>query len=138
MTQKNVNNWTFDVRVRERNLKSGAVTEKDVEKYVAGLPDLAAQSESFGVSQPALAQPSVVEEAITAGHDDEEEDDEEDDIEDEVVAEAAAPEAPAPAPAPVAVAAPAPAPAPAPAAEPEAPAEVAPSTDDGSNEPPAV
>lgn len=131
MTQKNVNNWTFDVRVRERNLKSGAVTEKDVEKYVAGLPDLASQSEPFGVSQPALAQPSVVEEHVAAGHDDDE--DEEDDVEDEVVAEAAAPEAPAPAP--VAVAAPAPAP----AVEPEAPAaEVAPSTDDGSNEPPAV
>jgi len=58
MTQK-TNPWTFDVRVRERNLKAGTVTEKDVEKYIGGLPDLADQSEAFGTSQPALAQPVV-------------------------------------------------------------------------------
>ena len=58
MTQK-TNPWTFDVRVRERNLKAGTVTEKDVEKYIGGLPDLADQSEPFGTSQPALAQPAV-------------------------------------------------------------------------------
>ena len=56
MTQK-TNPWTFDVRVRERNLKAGTVTEKDVEKYIGSLPDLADQSEPFGTSQPALAQP---------------------------------------------------------------------------------
>jgi hypothetical protein len=59
MTQK-TNPWTFDVRVRERNLKAGSITEKDVEKYVAGLPDLADQAEPFGTSQPALAQPAAV------------------------------------------------------------------------------
>jgi len=58
MTQK-TNPWTFDVRVRERNLKAGTVTEKDVEKYIGSLPDLADQSEPFGTSQPALAQPAV-------------------------------------------------------------------------------
>lgn len=56
MTQK-TNPWTFDVRVRERNLKAGTITDKDVEKYVGGLPDLADQSEPFGTSQPALAPP---------------------------------------------------------------------------------
>ena len=59
MTQK-TNPWTFDVRVRERNLKAGTVTEKDVDKYIGGLPDLADQSEPFGTSQPALLQPAVV------------------------------------------------------------------------------
>jgi hypothetical protein len=75
MTQK-ANPWTFDVRVRERNLKAGTITEKDVEKYVAGLPDLADQSEPFGTSQPALAQPAAVE-MMDDGDEDEDEDEDE-------------------------------------------------------------
>jgi len=92
MTQK-TNPWTFDVRVRERNLKNGSVTEKDVDKYIAGLPDLADQSEAFGTSQPALAQPVVVVEEEPIGADEgDDEDDEDDDDGDDVVGEAAAPE----------------------------------------------
>jgi hypothetical protein len=93
MTQK-TNPWTFDVRVRERNLKAGTVTDKDVEKYLATLPDLADQSESFGTSQPALLQP-VVEHIADAGLD--ESDDEDDEDDDEVEAEAEAPAAAPPA-----------------------------------------
>ena len=74
MTQK-TNPWTFDVRVRERNLKAGTVTDKDVDKYIAGLPDLADQSEAFGTSQPALALPP----AAAAVEDDAALDDDEDD-----------------------------------------------------------
>jgi hypothetical protein len=96
MTQK-TNPWTFDVRVRERNLKAGTVTDQDVEKYLASLPDLADQSESFGTSQPALLQP-VVEHIAGADLDEGDEDDEDDD---EVGAEAEAEaEAEAPAAAP--------------------------------------
>jgi hypothetical protein len=89
MTQK-TNPWTFDVRVRERNLKAGTVTEKDVEKYIGGLPDLADQSEAFGTSQPALAQPIVEKALETSSHEsdadaeldeDEDEDEDEDTIE---------------------------------------------------------
>ncbi len=82
MTQK-TNPWTFDVRVRERNLKAGTVTEKDVDKYIGGLPDLADQSEPFGTSQPALAQPAVVAAIESSsneadlGADDEEDDEDE-------------------------------------------------------------
>lgn len=65
MTQK-TNPWTFDVRVRERNLKAGSVTEKDVEKYLSTLPDLADQVEPFATSQPAL-EPPVVEDDEPAG-----------------------------------------------------------------------
>jgi hypothetical protein len=58
MTQKtNQNPWTLDVRVRERNLKSGLISEKDVEKHLAALPDVADQAEPFASHQPALAQP---------------------------------------------------------------------------------
>jgi hypothetical protein len=84
MTQK-TNPWTFDVRVRERNLKAGTVTEKDVDKYIGGLPDLADQSEPFGTSQPALAQPVVAAAMESSsndadlGADDDEEDDEDED-----------------------------------------------------------
>lgn len=78
MTQK-TNPWTFDVRVRERNLKAGTVTEKDVEKYIGGLPDLADQSEAFGTSQPALAQPVVAASVDTGSHEADADDDDEDD-----------------------------------------------------------
>lgn len=77
MTQQKTNPWTFDVRVRERNLKAGTITEKDVEKYVAGLPDLADQSEPFGTSQPALAQPvAVAAPSAELGNDEDEGEDE--------------------------------------------------------------
>lgn len=58
MTQK-TNPWTFDVRVRERNLKAGGLTEKDLEKYLSTLPDLADQAEPFATAQPALEQPEI-------------------------------------------------------------------------------
>ena len=73
MTQK-TNPWTFDVRVRERNLKAGSLTDKDVEKYLAQLPDNADQAEAFGTAQPALEQPEIVDD-IDEGDDDESDDD---------------------------------------------------------------
>jgi hypothetical protein len=88
MTQQKTNPWTFDVRVRERNLKAGTITEKDVDKYVSGLPDLADQSEPFGTSQPALAQPVAVAAPSEELGDDEDED--EDEAEEEPAAHAPA------------------------------------------------
>ena len=73
MTQK-TNPWTFDVRVRERNLKAGSLTDKDVEKYLASLPDNADQAEPFATAQPALEQPELADEV------DDDIDDEEDDV----------------------------------------------------------
>jgi hypothetical protein len=57
MSQKTVNPWTFDTRVRERNLKSGALSDKDVEKYLGQLQDVGDQAEPFATSQPALNEP---------------------------------------------------------------------------------
>jgi hypothetical protein len=54
MSNKTINAWDWDIRVRERNLKSQTLTEKDVEKHGAQLPDLADQAEPVGVPQPAL------------------------------------------------------------------------------------
>jgi hypothetical protein len=51
---KTINSWEWDIRVRERNLRKGVLDEKDVEKYIAQLPDAGDQAESIGLSQPAL------------------------------------------------------------------------------------
>ncbi len=60
MTQKtNLNPWNLDVRVRERNLAKGIISDKDVEKHLSSLPDVADQSEPFATSQPALEQPEI-------------------------------------------------------------------------------
>ena len=92
MTQK-TNPWTFDVRVRDRNLKAGTVTDKDVEKYLVGLPDLADQSESCATSQPALLQPVVEASAgLDSGADEGDDEDEDDDDDDGESAEANTPE----------------------------------------------
>jgi hypothetical protein len=68
------NPWTFDLRIRDRNLKQGLLDEKTLGNYLKALPDLEAQTESFTLAQPAL-----------------DEDDFDDEEEDEVVATAAAP-----------------------------------------------
>jgi hypothetical protein len=51
---KQINAWDWDVRVRERNLKKGVLTEKDVEKQNAQLVDQAEHAEDADLPQPAL------------------------------------------------------------------------------------
>lgn len=46
--------WDLDIRVRERNLKNGRVQDKDLEKFLTSLPDLAESTTSFATGQPAL------------------------------------------------------------------------------------
>jgi hypothetical protein len=87
MTQKtNLNPWLYDTRVRERHIRAGSIDEKDVEKFLAQLPDLADQAEPFGLPQPALAQPEP--------EDLDDEDEDEDEVEPEATAAAPEPEAP--------------------------------------------
>lgn len=54
MSNKVINSWEWDIRVRERNLASGALTPKDVEKHVTQLPDVADQADAVVLPQPAL------------------------------------------------------------------------------------
>lgn len=54
MTNTKLNPWDLDIRVRERNLKNGTLTDKDVEKMVVTLADLAEQTEPVTVGQPAV------------------------------------------------------------------------------------
>jgi hypothetical protein len=51
---KTINPWEWDVRVRERNLHKGILDDKDVEKHLSQLPDVADQAESITIAQPAL------------------------------------------------------------------------------------
>ncbi len=46
--------WDLDIRVRERNLKNGRLQEKDLEKFITSLPDLAEGTTPFGTAQPAI------------------------------------------------------------------------------------
>jgi hypothetical protein len=46
--------WDLDVRVRERNIRKGVLDDKDVEKYLKELPDVAANAENVVIPQPAV------------------------------------------------------------------------------------
>ncbi|MCA9585679.1 MAG: hypothetical protein KC657_10005 [Myxococcales bacterium] len=74
MSTKNLNDWLLDNRVRDRLIKAGAVSEKDIEKAIAALPDLESHCETISIPQPALDLP--------------EEDDDQDDDDDVVDAAA--------------------------------------------------
>jgi hypothetical protein len=54
MSNKTINSWDWDIRVRERMLKNGTLTEKDVEKHIGQLADLAEHAEPVSMSQPAI------------------------------------------------------------------------------------
>ena len=49
-----INPWDLDIRVRERNLKNGRLQDKEVDKFLSSLPDLAEQTSPFGTPQPAI------------------------------------------------------------------------------------
>jgi hypothetical protein len=51
---KTINSWDWDVRVRERNVRKGILDDKDIEKHLAGLPDVAEQADSITFPAPAL------------------------------------------------------------------------------------
>ncbi len=54
MSNSKINSWDWDIRVRERNLNNGILTEKDVEQQRAKLADLAEQTDPVTEAQPAL------------------------------------------------------------------------------------
>ncbi|MGO9832948.1 MAG: hypothetical protein ACLP1X_01900 [Polyangiaceae bacterium] len=53
-TNKTINAWDWDIRVRERNIRKGIIDDKDVEKHIAQLPDVSEEAESIGFAAPAL------------------------------------------------------------------------------------
>jgi hypothetical protein len=75
MSTKNLNDWLLDNRVRDRLIKAGAVSEKDIEKAIAALPDLESHCETIAIPQPALDLPE----------EDDDQDDDDDDDDNDVV-----------------------------------------------------
>ena len=73
MSNSKINSWDWDIRVRERNLRNGILTDKDLEKQRHGLPDLVEQSEPVTVVQPAVGSGAAAG-ADVADDDDDEED----------------------------------------------------------------
>jgi hypothetical protein len=51
---KTINAWDWDIRVRERNLRKGIFDEKEVEKHLGQLPDVAEQGDAIATAQPAI------------------------------------------------------------------------------------
>jgi hypothetical protein len=51
----NIQSKDLDVRVRQRNLSSGKLDPKVLEKHLSQLPDLADACEPVSLEQPALA-----------------------------------------------------------------------------------
>lgn len=78
--------WDWDVRVRERNLKAGLLSEKEVEKMLSSLEDLAEKADTVSLAQPALSSSAVS--ADASDIDDEEDDDDIDDDDDDDGADA--------------------------------------------------
>jgi Ser/Thr protein kinase RdoA (MazF antagonist) len=53
-TGSKINAWEWDIRVRERNVRKGIFDEKEIEKHLAALPDVADQADGVTAPQPAL------------------------------------------------------------------------------------
>jgi hypothetical protein len=54
MTTKTINSWDWDIRVRDRNLKNGTLSDKDVEKHKSQLHDCDGHVDVIALPQPAL------------------------------------------------------------------------------------
>ena len=48
------NPWLFDLRLRERNVLSGALDAKELARHLGALVDLEAETDTFGWAQPAI------------------------------------------------------------------------------------
>ena len=53
-SNKTINSWEWDVRVRERNVRKGILEDKDIEKHLSQLGDVGDQAEPIAIPQPAL------------------------------------------------------------------------------------
>lgn len=58
------NPWDLDQRIRERNLKKGILSPKEMERYLKELPDVGEQADIVTLPQP------VFEETSGADHED--------------------------------------------------------------------
>lgn len=64
------NPWLFDLRLRERNVRSGALDEKELARHLGALTDLESETETFGWAQPAIGDGLDPEEDVDEDEDD--------------------------------------------------------------------
>ena len=57
----------FDVRVVERNLRKGIISEKDLSEFVRSLPDVADNAEETEVAQPGVVDDSSEQDVASDG-----------------------------------------------------------------------
>lgn len=48
------NPWLYDLRLRDRNLRSGALDDKELSRYLGTLKDHEGETDTFSLAQPAL------------------------------------------------------------------------------------
>ncbi len=62
------NPWLYDLRLRDRNLRSGALDEKELARHLSALKDLETETETFSLGQPAIGSGEI--DPIPASEDD--------------------------------------------------------------------
>ncbi len=72
---KNKEDFLYDVRIVNRNIRDGAVSKKDYDKYIESLPDMEGNSEPLIIDEPETlsAVADAAGEEQDAAEDDEEE-----------------------------------------------------------------
>lgn len=53
------NPWLYDLRLRDRNLRSGALDEKELARHLSALKDVEAEAETFSLGQPAIGSGEI-------------------------------------------------------------------------------
>lgn len=48
--------WDLDLRTRDRNLQKGALSPKELERYLKDLPDVSANAEALPLQQPIFGE----------------------------------------------------------------------------------
>jgi hypothetical protein len=54
MSDKKIESWDWDVRVRDRNIKRGLLDPETIQKHLTKLTDVSAESDPVTPTQPAL------------------------------------------------------------------------------------
>jgi hypothetical protein len=71
--------FKYDVRIRERMLAKGMLTETDLKSHIEALKDLEAESRSVSIPQPAFVGADDEDEFDDEDEDEEDEDEDDDD-----------------------------------------------------------
>jgi len=70
---KNKEDFLYDVRIVNRNIRDGAVSKKDYDKYIESLPDVEDKSEPLIIDDEPEALSAAADEAGEEAAEDEEE-----------------------------------------------------------------